>query len=236
MIDLSKYTDVKNRVTGVGIELEGAWTKAPRGVEVVRDGSLDVWKQPADGVLKGEIPSPVLTVGKQVEDWLKAHYPAYCNHERCGMHIHLSVGDNFRYQQLMAPEYMETVLHYLTSWATKEDFGPFHWIWDRLAGRVQYCKKVFDADAQVRARVKSFDHDIPGNRYTAVNYPWARFRTVECRVLPMMNDADQATRAVNELVDITNKFLNATAKTEKALKTTIELDGSPDVRESVILI
>jgi hypothetical protein len=237
MIDLSKYNEVKNRVTGVGIELEGAWDKLPKGMtDITRDGSLDVWRHPPTAMHKGEIPSPVLKVGDQVKDWLTTFYPTYSNHERCGMHVHLSVADNFRYQQLMSPEYMDTALFYLTEWAKDEGFGLTHWIWRRLNGEIEYCKKVFDADAQVRARAKDFDHHREGNRYTAMNYPWARFRTVECRVLPMMNDAEQANRAVSKLIDITNKFLCATARIERAQTISMNLDPSPEIRESIVVI
>ncbi len=238
MIDLSKYAGVtiKNRVTGVGIELEGAWKVTPKGIrEIARDGSLDVWTQPADAPLKGEIPSPVL-VGDQVKDWLTTCWPTYCNHVRCGMHVHLSVADNFRYQQLMHPEYMETVLFYLDAWARAEQFPVGHHIWDRLAGKSDYCRKVFAADEQVRVRAKDFDHDRPGNRYTVINYPWGRFRTLECRVLPMMNDPEQATRAVSTLIDVTNKFLLATASRERAIKASIDFDDSTEVRQSIIHI
>lgn len=239
MIDLSKYAneEVKNRVTGVGIELEGAWRTLPRGmVEVTRDGSLDIWTPPERHVHKGEIPSPVLKVGTQVKDWLRAYFPTYSNHPRCAMHVHLSVQDNFQYQALMCEDYMWTVIHYLKEFAKKENFPTEHWIWQRLNGDVEYCKPVFQADAQVRQRAKSWDHDIPGNRYTAINFPWGRFQTVECRLLPMMTDADQADRAVQCLVDITNKFLRATAKREKKQTVTITDDQGPEVRESVILI
>lgn len=239
MIDLSKYAGqaVKNRIKGLGIELEGAWRNTPRGgMEITRDGSLDVWRAPQDAIAKGEIPSPVLQVGDEVSNWLKSYYPHYCDHPRCAMHVHMSVGDHFRYQQVMQPEYMLTVIHYLTEWAKKENFPPGHHIWDRLEGRVEYCKPIFDADRQVRMRTKGFDHDTPGNRYTAINYAWDRLRTFECRLLPMMPTVEQAERAVVELVDITNKFLLATARTEKKVRGEVAIDGGPEVRESITII
>ncbi len=239
MIDLSKYEGkaVKNRVTGLGVELEGAWKALPRGLmDVTRDGSLDPWRPPSDAAYKGEIPSPILKVGTELSDWLKGHYPTYCDHVRCAMHVHMSVADNFRYQQVMTPEYMDTVMHYLLVWAKEEKFPIEHHIWGRLRGEVEYCKKEFLADRQVTMRTKLFDRDIPGNRYTAINYPWARFKTFECRLLPMMKDADQAERAVLRLVEITNKFLLATAKREPKHGATLSLDPGTEIRESITII
>src|SRR5688500_11547444 len=100
-------------------------------MQVIRDGSLDVWLAPPDATLKGELPSPPLPVDK-VEAWLRNFYPTYSNHPRCAMHIHMSFSSLFRYQQLMTPDYWPTIVEAVKAWSTKEGLAVDHPIWDRL--------------------------------------------------------------------------------------------------------
>lgn len=235
-IDLSSILPkkIRNRIYRVGIELEGFWKDAlPKGVaHLEHDGSVvfpgymcrsqrgDCYDQ--DGKLvgfKGELPSPpLLPEGKDIltlEKWLLAHYPTKVN-SSCGLHVHMSFTNAFVYMVLMREEYMWTVIEEMKKWAhsRKELDSKTHPIWDRLAGKSEYCQHVFLADGQAQKVRKEFDHHGRDHRYTVINYPFTRQGTVECRLLPMMETKELALSAIQHLLLITNAFLFSQAKDE----------------------
>jgi hypothetical protein len=111
----------------------------------------------------------------------------------CGMHVHMSTIDAAYYQMLMRIEYPSTVLKYIREWA-QENLPDDHFIWPRS-----------------------------GHRYTVINYCWRRYNTLECRLLPMMPTPELATNAVKELVNITERFLVASAEKEEKLQKKVEV-------------
>lgn len=220
-IDISRFREkARNRVYRVGIELEGGWDRLPAGVRLVHDGSVQFGRRLEERVppMHGELPSGVLDVSKASPTywgtWLRQMHPHYVN-ETCGMHVHLSFKTAFAYNRIMRAEYPATVVAEFTKWAKKEDLPDTHPIWNRLAGKCRYCQLRFDADNQVSNREKDHNQERPGHRYTVINYCWARYNTAECRLLPMMANAEQSTRAIQELIDITNAFLVATSSREE---------------------
>lgn len=222
---------IKNRIYRVGVELEGGWKKVPKGVELVHDGSirgLVAKKKPVDpdrlrgltpeqqyilvnteameNVLSvGEIPSEVL-VPEAVDGWIKKNYPTHVN-ESCGLHVHMSFKKALHYSRLMVPEYPQTILAYMAKWAIDEKLPTNHPMWQRLKGDSQYCKLDFFPDEQAQQARKVYDHSMKGHRYTVINYCHAKSATIECRLLPMMDTAEQGIRAVNRVLDITNACL-----------------------------
>lgn len=225
----------KDRIYRVGIELEGGWTKLPPGVEVQRDGSVNVQgpyrddfesgRRVREPFQLGEIPSPPLEVTKYPA-WMKAFYPSHVN-ETCGLHVHMSfkphklngkmLGGAWYYQLLMVPEYQATIVHYLTEWAKAEKIPKSHPIWKRLSGDSQFCKFEFFPDMQVKMKNKIYDHNMPGNRYTAINYCHDMHNTIECRVLPMMEQCEMGVKAVQKVLDVTNACLVALGRKEQKL-------------------
>lgn len=217
-----------NRIYRVGVELEGGWDKSPDPqFRLEHDGSV----QGTNALFAaGELPSPPMEVDK-IEAWIRKFYPDRVN-ETCGMHVHLSVKSALTYQRLMRPEYPKTIIEEFKKWS-KENLPANHCIFDRLAGKSIYCRHVFSADDQVMNVEKDHNRDRRGNRYTVVNYCWGRHQTAECRLLPMMPDVDTSVRAVQELIDITNKFLCATAEKERKLRGEALLNdrGAKEVRD-----
>jgi hypothetical protein len=219
----------KNRINLVGVELEGGWKKLPKGNLVpVRDGSINFAcrTDPVEIVELlthiGEIPLPPLGV-KEFPPILKLYYPTYVN-ATCGMHVHLSTMKTFAYQRLMtnAPfSYPGTIVEYMKRWATAQKLDAKHPIWHRLAGRNEYCQHVFQAEEQVTKASKDFDHHRSGHRYTVVGFCWSRLKTLECRLLPMMDTAEKAVSAVQEIINITNAFLAASRERELKLRSKV---------------
>ena len=169
----------------------------------------------ANMFLTGELPSEP----KEVEEfpvWMKKYYPSHVN-ATCGLHVHMSFKSAYHYQRLMVEDYQDTMVEYLLRWAKTEKFGDKHPIWPRLKGQSEFCQLKFDPDRQSFKTRKEYDHHAPGHRYTAISYAYARYGTVECRLLPMMEEANQGIRAVQCVIDVTNAFLSVQRKREERL-------------------
>lgn len=221
----------------VGVELEGGWAKYPPKItSLAHDGSVIIEPMVPEALAgedligqvnnttilfrhrdtlaermakfvsykSGEIPSPPLEP-KDVEKWVTDYYPHKVN-ETCGLHVHMSFKSALRYSRLMVPEYPATVIMELTRWAQEERLPSSHPFWARISGKSQFCKLEFYPDEQA---IKAKDHNQNGigNRYTVINYCFRSHSTIECRVLPMFDDASQSFRAIKRLLDITSAFL-----------------------------
>lgn len=211
-VDLTNVVKSKNRIYRLGIELEGGWDKPPKSGKIERDGSVAV-----DCIYaQGELPSPPLAV-EDYKQWMIDHYPHKVN-DTCGMHIHMSFQSALTYQRLMDPKYPATILAYVRKWSKDQKLKDNHPIWHRLNGDSPYCRHQFTADDQVMAVDKDFNRERRGNRYTVVNYCWSRTSTLECRLLPAMSSVELAIDAIDNLINITNGFLVATAKKEAKVR------------------
>lgn len=153
----------------------------------------------------GEIPSPPMPPA-EMGVWMRRYYPQSVN-ETCGLHVHMSFENSLHYQRLMVASYQATILKYIGLWAREEGLPKSHCLWPRLRGESVYCQHQFWADHQVKTRGKDHDQRREGHRYTVINYCYGTNGTVECRLMPMMADAEQGVRAVQRILDITNAFL-----------------------------
>jgi hypothetical protein len=233
-LDLSKWLKgerkVRNRIYRVGIELEGAWSKLPRGVRLQRDGSLDplqrrlMENEATQAYLVGELPSPPLELS-QWETWVQTFHPHKVSPE-CGLHIHMSFPTAFTYQRVMRPNFPSTILNYVQKWAEEQKLPKDHPLWPRLEGKSRYCQHKFFADAQVATPSKDFNQEREGHRYTVINYPFTRNQTCECRLLTMFDTPEQSISALREVITITNAYLVATAAREPKVQKRFILDGA----------
>lgn len=253
-IDISAILGkARNKVYRVGIELEGGWRKLPAGTGGVdRDGSVrfneefpvgEIVYDPTTGMNRytypkgkppahiGELPSPALSMD-QWEKWVQQHYPSDVN-KTCGCHVHMSFRSALMYQRLMDPRYQATVIAELEKWARAKAFEEDHPIWDRLAGKSEYCQHKFFADEQASNARKDYDHFRQGCRYTFINYCFSRHGTIECRGLPMMKTSDLAIEAIQQLFNITSAFLTATYKGEPKVETQWQV-GQISIKEEVV--
>lgn len=214
-------------VNKVGVELEGGWN-APLDFQLDHDGSVHV-----DAEYVGEVPSPPLKP-RAVPKWMLAHYPDAVN-DSCGMHVHVSVNHQWHYAKLMEPEFFSFIKAALKAWGQQLRIRDEHPFWSRLKGQNRYCLDEFRPDTQIVHRDKG------GDRYTMLNYTWARYRTVECRVLPAFASVEIAISAVYAVVDSFETYLRANCKSEapsfKGIISANELADSDDAPlQSVIEI
>lgn len=231
-----------NRVAKLGVELEGGWTKSvpnplPKGYKFEGDGSVfgagtTIQNHTNYGkmVKKGELSTPPIFPA-QMPLAVKRFYPDLVD-RTCGMHVHMSFWNTYQYTVLAdSPVYQETVLHYLLKWANNEGFAASHHIWKRLKGENQYCTKGFWPYSQITKSTKDYGHE-GDHRYTAISYQWERYKTVECRVLPMMETPEQAIRAIKELLAITNAYLVLCEKVRIKAGGKIELPSGDEYSET----
>jgi hypothetical protein len=205
-LDLDKVLGKpKNRVTKIGVELEGGWIKLPVGAKLERDSSVFNDAPPA-GHKAGELPLGPMQVA-QLGSSMRKYYPQAVD-ATCGMHVHMSFETLFQYNLLAdSPVYQETVMEYLLRWAKEEGFKDAHHIWPRLKGQSIYAQKKYWPQEQMQRQQKDHDKERYGHRYTAIHYCWNRYGTVECRILPMMETVEQGIRATRRVIDITNAYL-----------------------------
>lgn len=221
-IDALLVRSLRNRVAKLGVELEGGWKRRVTGVSIEED--MSVFKHVRDdaacgrmgrlnypGIVFGEIP-----VGPIQPAYLKKaftkYYPDLID-ATCGLHVHMSFDRTYHYTVLAdSPTYQETVCEYLKRWAVAEGLPPEHCIWGRLQGNSDYAQKKFWPQAQMGTVRKDHDKVRYGHRYTAIHYGYGRYRTVECRLLPMFTDQAVGVRAVKQLIAITNAYLLASRR------------------------
>lgn len=196
----------KNRIDQVGVELEGGWGPTlPMGARIDVDTSVKI-KTTVEIPHVGEIHSQPMQPA-QMALWIKKYYPIKVD-KTCGLHVHMSFPPATNYYSLLTDEaYQETIFEYLAQWGKAEDIPKTHCFWERLTGDAWACKKIHWPDLQIRQKKKDHDRDREGNRYTALNYCIEQHGTLECRLLPMFEDANQAIRAVRRVIDITNASL-----------------------------
>jgi hypothetical protein len=229
-VDISRFLGKsKDRISTLGVELEGGWVNPKFTLE--RDTSVRLDPAKVEGyqilgkrIITGEMVSPVID-RKMLAPWVKQHYPALVN-ETCGLHLHMAPRTAMLYTRLVREEYMWTVVEFLGRWAEEVKLDKTNVLWTRLAGHSEYCRLVFWPDDQIQTTVKDHNRTRKGNRYTAINYCYGLHQTVECRILPMFDSAEISISSLERLLDITNAFLAATARREEKLSFSSQIDTS----------
>lgn len=229
---------MRDRIYRIGIELEGGWSVLPPGTRLAHDGSVFRNGRPADlngnpyALQIGELPSPPIPIKPSGlwEKWVRDFHPTHVD-DTCGLHIHMSFRSPLHYQLLMVEEYTTAIINHLTQWGREQRLPDHHPLWPRLRGENTYCAPRFYADAQARARSKSFSHGS-GDRYTFINYCYGLHSTLECRGLPMFPNADLSISALQNVMDTTNKFLISRAKREPKQRVNVVI---PDERSTEYL-
>lgn len=179
----------------------------------------------------GELPSPPMEVAK-VPLWVKQYYPSHVN-ASCGLHVHMSFLAARHYSLLMTPDYQRTIVSCLMRWAKEVGLKEGHPFWPRVQGKNRFCKFDFFPDAQITSKNKAYTHEGEGNRYTAINYCYGLHETLECRLLPMFETAEEAIAAIQVILATTNACLLYLGRKEERERATLVLgDGDDTLRES----
>lgn len=196
----------------MGVEMEGGWddhyeriANKVRHAQGKHDGSVKV----SGCSYNGEITTrPHSSLDPLCEEIAILH-PAYVNNT-CGFHIHTSFSE-LDYSLLATSEFYSYFKSRWREWGesmatvfTRDERERF---WDRLDSKSdharRYCKDVFEPEAQLLD---------PQRRYTILNFAaYSKFKTLECRFLPMFKNSEVTIAAVRVLSDIYDTFLN-TAK------------------------
>lgn len=222
------FEGIKDRISKVGIELEGGWAALPPGLVPHRDGSIKLppvinHNGKDISIRVGEVISDPISVEKYPQ-WVKNSYPSHVD-ASCGLHVHMSFKSALFYQKLMDKRYQTTMIRGLQAWATEEKLPNGHNMWSRLAGKCAHCTLDFFPDYQAMKGGKEYHHEPTGNRYTAINYCWELHNTLECRVLPMFATSDQAQRAIQRVLDITNLCIDRLLlERESDIKVELQVD------------
>lgn len=230
-----------NRVARVGVELEGGWVKLPPNVGALEhDGSVfkcpvkGVQIPPIAGMPVGELASePIEPI--RVADWMRKNYPTHVD-ATCGLHVHMSFKSALYYAWLMDADFQTTMGWYLEEFGREERLSPVHPLWPRVRGESKHCKFLFWADMQTQRRQKNHNMEAEGNRYTAINYCFGLHKTLECRLLPMFTDVNQAIRAVHRVMEVTNASLTVLARKEGRLSSSLKLRDEQYVEEREVFV
>lgn len=207
----------------VGIELEGGWNNAI-DLNIIGDGSVNVRAE-----IIGELVSYPMTEEK-VYDWVIKNHPPAVN-ATCGMHVHVSFTKILYYAKLMDPLFQGLLLERLTTWGKENKIRSSHPFWERVEGNNTFCRPNFWPERQYLKREKH------GERYTMLNYTWARYRTIECRILPAFKNPNISVSAIKCVLDSFKEFLklvNKRRETEKKL--VLEENNSEVVFEDTLKI
>lgn len=199
----------------IGVELEGGWTDPD--FLIGHDGSVNVRAN-----VVGELASPILNP-EDVEDWVTKHYPDAINNT-CGLHVHISLKHVLHYSLLMERTFFDFFTKSLLAWGKEKNIIKSHPFWDRLAGTNRYCKNEFIPERQV------FHKQRHENRYTMLNYTWAKFNTIECRVLPGFKMAKIGISAILKVMDLFEEYL-ASLKTRERAQTSEVVFEDDDVEK-----
>lgn len=191
-----------------------SWTDSPRMITV-----------PPKARYKGEVVSRPMFIAL-IEPWVRRCYPSYVN-ETCGLHVHMSFEHKLNYSRVMVPEFTTHMLESLKGFGSRDGIPLDHHFWRRV-GRsddpwtLEHCEHHYRGDRQVLMRRKDYQsRGTPNSRYTAINYCYNMGEnghprtTVECRLLPMFETADQSIRAIMAVVNATNGFLAHTREREQ---------------------
>lgn len=198
-------------IARVGIELEGGWNGPTRPANMQHDGSVNVT---ADWV--GEVASEPL-LPNEIDSWMATHYPSTSN-QSCGMHVHVSFRTLYQYSRLMEKEFHEYLKVELKKWGTAEKIIARHPFWARLEGKNSYCQDEFCPEEQMHHKDKG------GKRYAHLNYAWSRYKTIECRLMPMFLDPLVGVSAVKAVIRCFEGFLKLPHERARPAKLTVPPD------------
>lgn len=156
-----------------------------------------------------------------IHRWMKYNYPLWVN-ESCGMHVHMSFKNIIDYERIMEEEFVKHFEESMEAWGkdNKINYDPF---WNRLRGLNRYCQRNGASSAQAMINhklLKKEGRDESYTKYYHLNFgAWKKYKTVECRLLPMFPTAQQGADAVYDLLWLFEKYLRQPYKSEYQPKT-----------------
>lgn len=250
VLDIQKYLErpIKNRVTTVGMEIEGGWVSPIHDESAHHDASVDRAKKWDRGSLYfvGEYTSkPMSPIG--IDAWVHKVFPAKFD-ASCGLHIHMGFRNLRHYSLLMDTEdYQETMLEAIREWGEENKIPKRHHLYSRLKGENKYCAKMFWPDLQSQCQRKVYmnqweQQGLPapeGHRYTQINFCYGTNKTLEWRVLPVFDTPELCVSSLQLVVNVTNACLAVLSKVrEETVEVSLSLgskgNGYHEVIEEIV--
>lgn len=189
----------KNRISTFGLELEGGWDLAPRGLK--HDGSVVGISAPH----RGEVASPVIKTLAESEQWLRDNYPQEVN-SSCGFHVHVGLAP-LHYMRLMCEEFNSKFLVSMEDfWNRYRGASAFDLFRQRLDGQNAYCQKVFRPEQQLW-RMEAYGDRSTAARYSQLNFCFGRHGTLECRLFPCFPSVSHSIEGMRAFANSINEFL-----------------------------
>lgn len=196
-------------INKVGVELEGGWNEPfpdDDPTEIYADHSVHLGGYNHIG----ECASKPLELEEALK-WVDTHYP-HGSDATCGMHVHISTRNDVDYAKLCrTPDYFLHFLKWTKDFIDRLQDGDKKLYHQRLAGNNRFCALKFIPERQLALYAK---HNARGNhveqnpRYAMLNFAKNIHGTLENRSFPIFNVKENALKAVEEWVRITDAFLS----------------------------
>lgn len=206
----------KNRVSSIGLEVEGGWENPPAGFK--HDGSVQGLRVCPN---RGEVASRPLADVAAGEAWLRENYPQEVNNT-CGFHVHVCL-PAIHYSRLMDENFNQKFLLSMEDFWNRYRGQPgFDLFRSRLDGQNQYCQKIFRPEQQLW-RTEAYGDRNSHPRYSQLNFCFGRHGTMECRLFPCFENVEHSIDGMKTFIDSINEFL-ATCKATKPIEFSMTTD------------
>lgn len=185
----------------IGIELEGGWPVRPD--DILPDASV-VITEPSN-LYTGEVVSKPYRSLFSLKEWYHANYPPHINNT-CGLHVHFSFLSESFYSKLMDETFKDFFIQQMEAWGKSTNCKSAQF-WERIRGNNSFCK-LSTWHPEVQAAIKKKYREDHSKRYGVWNFCYGLHKTAECRVLPMFTDKDYGWLAINQVINLVDKWLD----------------------------
>jgi hypothetical protein len=233
-----------------GFEVEGAfpWEIAEKDNDdeyvndyYRHDGSVSVHNDDCDD---GEIASPKFRIDrrKQFRQFVKENLPEETNNT-CGIHTHVSFNNALAYQKCcdvdFYVEFRKSVWRFMhnglfSNKTVREFENRFNGIHDT------YCKDGFNPDHTINRGFRNFKtkkSKTESGRYNCINFDaFQKYGTIESRIMPSSNDADEVIAMVEFFIEFVNNYLQNVSPYERAnFEEITAIEETIDIEEDILL-
>lgn len=184
----------------IGCELEGGWSVLRDNL--IKDPSIELQHFSRSKSIGELIPQEPFLNKESLFKFMADNWPTERSH-KCGFHVHFSFKNTLHYSQCMSKQfYFEHFLPVMEKWG--HEYPCTHKLfWERLAGKIKYCKREHHPQDQLFGPAKG-EH-----RYTHLQFCWNIHKTWECRLFPMFDSVKTAQSATQTLIDCIENYLDS---------------------------
>ena len=227
-LDLKVFKKIKQ----IGIELEGQWDTPPECRTTYDSSVMDCQCGGQCGDCEydtedcsnycdwqGEAISKPYFQPVNLFKFLRRNFPVHSD-SSCGMHVHVSLKEELDYTHLTSPTFNTYFLKRMDELVNMLEGTDKYRLRDRLDGYNRTCRRTFRPSEQIRQGGKYYPA-----RYSMLNFCYGIHGTVECRVLPMFRNHNNAKLAILEFIDTVETYLEQ-ARKQMTFYTCVSIDNS----------